>query len=367
MRLLLLAMLLFGAQLPVRNGAIAGKLLSSDGLTPTGNIRVAAISVGADAPADGALVLAQAQTDRQGAYRLSDLPAGRYVIMAGTLDRPTYYPGVGQLKDATVVSVAGGTTLEGVNFKQGVLVSGRMSGRKIVMALQTTERTDRLTTTVDPDGSFLFSSVPAGTYLVFVDAVARGRIVVGLTDLEVTPAVLSPIDPSEIFGVFVKVSSGARPFEMAQRLVTQFQWEAVMGSPPERNRLDLKGLDRPVIGAGNGGAEAFCAKLTALNDGYRYRLPTEIEYDAARALDAKTGMSNDSMRDAKLWNEAYLNRPKEPNGLGLYDMTLWEWLSDDLGYAFGAKAGSTRGGAGKDDLTAIAAFRCVREPASSQP
>src|SRR5712671_6410191 len=75
----------------------------------------------------------------------------------------------------------------------------------------------------------------------------------------------------------VQITKG---FEMGRYEVTQAQWESVM----ERNSSGFKGLDRPVEQVTWNDVQQFLRKLNAKQDGYRYRLPSEAEWEyAARA------------------------------------------------------------------------------------
>src|SRR5207244_5431596 len=71
-----------------------------------------------------------------------------------------------------------------------------------------------------------------------------------------------------------------KSFEIGKYEVTQTQWQAVMDSNPST----MKGGDRPVETVTKIEAQDFLNRLNAQNDGYRYRLPTEAEWEyAARA------------------------------------------------------------------------------------
>jgi formylglycine-generating enzyme required for sulfatase activity/serine/threonine protein kinase len=122
-----------------------------------------------------------------------------------------------------------------------------------------------------------------------------------------------------------------RSFELGKNEVTQGQWVKVMGNNPS----NFKGDDRlPVEQVSWNNAQVFLAKLNALNDGYRYRLPTEAEWEyAARGGSA---MPYSGSLDAIAWydsNSGGRTHPvgqKQPIGYGLNDMlgNVWEWCSD---------------------------------------
>ena len=71
-----------------------------------------------------------------------------------------------------------------------------------------------------------------------------------------------------------------KEFEIGKYEVTQAQWQFVMGFNPSRLKQD----NRPVENVSWTQAQEFLNRLNAQNDGYRYRLPTEAEWEyAARA------------------------------------------------------------------------------------
>ena len=73
---------------------------------------------------------------------------------------------------------------------------------------------------------------------------------------------------------------------MGKTEVTQAQWEAVMGSLPSEcyygsMRGGFLGENKPVICVSWDDVQSFIAKLNAQNDGFKYRLPSEAEWEYA--------------------------------------------------------------------------------------
>jgi hypothetical protein len=66
-----------------------------------------------------------AETDSAGRYRLENIPPGSYYIVAGRVDTPTYYPGAVQVIDGTLILVATGLTISGIDFTLNNVSVGR--------------------------------------------------------------------------------------------------------------------------------------------------------------------------------------------------------------------------------------------------
>jgi len=120
-------------------------------------------------------------------------------------------------------------------------------------------------------------------------------------------------------------------FYMGKHEVTQAQWQKVMGNNPSK----FKDCDNcPVEQVSWDDAKIFIEKLNEINDGYKYRLPTEAEWEYAY----RAGMTGNYAGDMKeiAWyieNSETRTHPvgsKQANAWGLADMNgnVWEWCED---------------------------------------
>jgi hypothetical protein len=96
-------------------GVVTGQIRLPDG-SPAARIRVSAMSANATAAGAGVLLESLAETDLSGRYLLSGISPGRYYIIAGALDAPTYFPGVDSARTARVLEIADGSSVDSVNF-----------------------------------------------------------------------------------------------------------------------------------------------------------------------------------------------------------------------------------------------------------
>ena len=148
-------------------------------------------------------------------------------------------------------------------------------------------------------------------------------------------------------------------FSIGRYEVTQEEWQAVMGSNPSEN-ISPK---RPVENVSWNDCQRFITKLNQLT-GRTFRLPTEAEWEyAARGGRNKYKFSGSNNINEVGWcktnsgGDTHVVGQKEPNELGLYDMSgnVGEWCQDWWGgYSataqtnphgpFSGKARITRGG-----------------------
>ena len=119
--------------------------------------------------------------------------------------------------------------------------------------------------------------------------------------------------------------------------VTQALWAAVMGNNPSH----FKGDNNPVEQVSWDDCLDFITKLNSLT-GKKFRLPTEAEWEyAARGGNKSMGYqySGSNNLDDVAWytnnsySETHIVKTKQPNELGIYDMSgnVWEWCQDWYG------------------------------------
>ena len=133
----------------------------------------------------------------------------------------------------------------------------------------------------------------------------------------------------------VRISQG---FWMGKYEVTQADWESVMGSNP--SHFDACGPRCPVETVSWNDVQEFIRRLNERETGrgYRYRLPTEAEWEyAARA--GTTEVRHGELGEIAWYYENSGDRThpvgqKRANAWGLHDMlgNVWEWTGDWYGW-----------------------------------
>jgi hypothetical protein len=97
----------------MQGGTISGVVSTSSG-GPASGFRVAALR--ADTVSSIRAMLSIAETDSTGLYTLQNVPAGRYYVVVGRIDAPTYYPGTLDVDKALAVTIASGTHVSAADF-----------------------------------------------------------------------------------------------------------------------------------------------------------------------------------------------------------------------------------------------------------
>jgi formylglycine-generating enzyme required for sulfatase activity len=139
----------------------------------------------------------------------------------------------------------------------------------------------------------------------------------------------------------------AKPFYFGKYVVTQEQWEAVMGANPSH----FKGPRNPVEMVSWYDCQKFLEKLNEKlgSRGAMFRLPTEAQWEYACRAGTTTqysfGDAESALGDYAWWakNSDGTIHPmgqKKPNAWGLYDMhgSVWEWCAEPHGHDYYAKS-----------------------------
>lgn len=137
-------------------------------------------------------------------------------------------------------------------------------------------------------------------------------------------------------------------FQMMTTEVTQGMWREVMGSNPSK----FKGDNLPIEMVSWEDAQDFTERLSVMDRGKGYRLPTEAEWEyACRAAtttrfysgDSESGLSRVGWYKGNSRKKIHPVGLKEPNAWGLYDMhgNVWEWCEDRYGSDYYASSPAT--------------------------
>lgn len=142
-----------------------------------------------------------------------------------------------------------------------------------------------------------------------------------------------------------------RDFYIGETEVTQGLWQAVMGTSiyQQRDKSGTSstygvGNNYPMYYVNHSEAEEFCGRLnnllrSQLPQGYKFRLPTEAQWEYAARGGKKDRPSlyagSDYIGEVAWYygnsnNSSHPVKTKDPNELGLYDMSgnVWEWCAD---------------------------------------
>lgn len=122
--------------------------------------------------------------------------------------------------------------------------------------------------------------------------------------------------------------------------VTQGQWESVMKSNP--SFFNSSNMNHPVENVSWDDVQVFIRKLSKMERSFKYRLPTETEWEYACKAGSNSRFSfgnNDKQLVSYAWytlnsnDKTHTVGQKQANGWGLYDMhgNVREWCQDWYG------------------------------------
>jgi formylglycine-generating enzyme required for sulfatase activity len=148
------------------------------------------------------------------------------------------------------------------------------------------------------------------------------------------------------------------PFYLSTHEITQQQWRALMRNNPSEH----KDQAAPVENITWFDAQKFAAQLNLLNDGYRYRLPSEAEWEYAARAGSAEDAPHELSRVAWFKANAHVPQPvgqKEPNAFGLHDMlgNVSEWCADAYHETY---AGAPTDGEAWTAASGVKLFRVIR-------
>jgi hypothetical protein len=156
-----------------------------------------------------------AQTDPSGYYRIEDVPPGRYIIAAGSVERPTFYPGTSNGSKARAVTVSAAMPVKDINFQvAGFTIAGKLigprftDGQKVVL-LGANNKTFP-TANVNSDGSFRFEGIWPGSYQLYMGESAT-PLPVTIIDHDISGIEVVVPATVTLSGVLVVDGGGLRP------------------------------------------------------------------------------------------------------------------------------------------------------------
>ena len=189
--------------------------------------------------------------------------------------------------------------------------------------------------------ALLFSALPAQAMQPKIEFVAipAGSFTMGTRELEDALIEIPPGNKLIISDEQPAHKINLSGFEIGKYEVSQGQWLSIMGSKPGPDKYwqHSRWQELPVVSVSWNMTQEFIYKLNSFNTQYRYRLPTEAEFEfVLRAGSNDLRPFNTENMDEYAWtitNSGDVTHPVgqlKPNALGVYDTfgNAWEWVSD---------------------------------------
>ncbi len=172
--------------------------------------------------------------------------------------------------------------------------------------------------------------------------IPAGEFQMGLHDRDEALMEVPDATPSSLLDELPRHSvTLSQPFYMGVTEVTQQQWLSIMENRPgpaaNWRRDDWQQL--PVVSVSWFMVERFLQEINRLDTAYRYRLPTEAEWEyvawGGASKDDLRPVSIDQLAEYAWFIENSLDKPQPVGGLmanpyGVHDIlgNVWEWVAD---------------------------------------
>ena len=256
-----------------RGGAIAGTIVDEFG-DPMQDVAMSALQtqvVNGRTRVVHASVMGSARTDDRGRYRLFGLKPGAYVVQAAVRDAlpgpigylPHFYPGTPTLDQATRARVDVGAVVTGIDIALVPSPTYRVTGIATDLSgkpgrgealLAVSERSGAIQTEmrraeIAADGSFEFTGVAPGDYVVQASGATTSRVPGAATQMQFSTSfvIVTAADPPPIQ---LRMTTGAT-------LSGRVRYEGVPPGPPPVLTLSIRWADRDRSPLRTNGATAF--------------------------------------------------------------------------------------------------------------